>query len=179
MSFSTKPERRQTGAKTNLTPTRGRAPQGERVPGSAPAGAYRNTTLISAIGPERVVGSLVVEGAADTNVFATYLERILLPELSAGDVIVLDNLNVHRSPRVRNLCEAAGVRLLFLPPYSPDLNPIERMFSKLKTALRRLAARTADDLLNAFATALASITADDIRHWFESALRMKSLVPLL
>ena len=87
----------ETGAKTNLTPTHGRAFKGHRVPGSAPACRYRNTTLISAIGPDRIAGSLVVEGACDTAAFVTYLERILLPELSAGDVIVLDNLNVHRA----------------------------------------------------------------------------------
>ena len=127
--------------------------------------------------------SLLVEAACDTAAFATFLEQILLPELSAGDVIVLDNLNGHRAERAPfaagERVVRRGGRLLFLPPCSPDLNPIERMFSKLKTALRSAAARTREALFAAFGNALASVTPDDLHHSCQSAIRTKRLDPLL
>ena len=107
-----------------------------------------------------------VEGAVDGRAFETYVERLLAPELGRGQIVVMDNLPVHKSKRVRRLIEQAGATLLFLPPYSPDMNPIEEAFSKLKAALRKAGARTREALVEATGRALDTITRDDIRGFF-------------
>ncbi len=110
--------------------------------------------------------AMAVEGATDTAAFELYIERFLAPTLRSGQIVVLDNLSVHKSERVRQLIQARGCRLLYLPSYSPDLNPIEQAFSKLKAILRRVQARTIEALQTALAYALAAITTHDARAWF-------------
>lgn len=110
--------------------------------------------------------ALILEGAADTCAFETYIEQLLAPSLQAGQTVVLDNLNIHHGERVRDAIEAKGCHLVFLPSYSPDLSPIEQAFSKLKMCLRRLGARTKEALQDAIAQALETITDQDARHWF-------------
>ena len=111
---------------------------------------------------------MVVDGATTKDVFNAYAEQILLPTLKAGDIVVLDNLSAHKNQEVRDLTESVGAELWFLPPYSPDLNPIEKMWSKIKSILRTLKARTEKALIDAIAKALDAITANDVKGWFES-----------
>lgn len=111
---------------------------------------------------------MTVNGPTDTEVFRTYVRRVLRPTLRPGDLVIMDNLSPHKSELTLALFAAAGASVLFLPPYSPDLNPIEKMWSKLKQSLRRAEARTEADLLQAIAAALASVTAKDAMHWFAS-----------
>ena len=111
---------------------------------------------------------MVVDGATTTDIFEAYVEQILLPTIKAGDIVVLDNLSAHKSQRARELIESVGAELWYLPAYSPDLNPIEKMWSKVKSILRTLKARTKETLIHAIATALEMVTASDAKGWFES-----------
>jgi transposase len=122
--------------------------------------------LVCAIDSGGVKSSMSVEGAVDGRAFEAYLERFLAPELERGQIVVMDNLSVHKSKRVQRLIEQAGAALLFLPPYSPDLNPIEEAFSKLKASLRKAGARTREALVEATGRALDAITLEDIRGFF-------------
>jgi transposase len=145
---------------------RARAPRGQRAVGAAPRNHGPNVTLLAALGPTGVGPSVVVEGATDRLVCAAFVEQFLAPSLRPGQVVVLDNLSAHKGERVRQLIEAAGCRLLFLPAYSPDFNPIELAFAKLKTHLRGVAARTFEVLVAAIGAALDAITAADARGFF-------------
>lgn len=156
----------ESGAKTNMTRTHGRAPRGVRVVEKVPHGHWKTTTMISAVRTSGPLAGAVVSGATDTDVFLTYVEQALVPELRQGDVVVMDNLAPHKHPRVRELIEGAGARVLYLPPYSPDYNPIENMWSKVKSLLRSAAARTHEALLAAISAALAAVTSDDCRGFF-------------
>jgi transposase len=156
----------ESGAKTNMTRTRGRAPRGVRVVEKVPHGHWKTTTMISAIRTSGPLAGAVISGATDTGVFLTYVEQGLVPELHAGDVVVMDNLAPHKHPRVRELIEGVGARVLYLPPYSPDYNPIENMWSKVKSLLRSAAARTHETLLAAITAALAAVTSDDCHGFF-------------
>jgi transposase len=156
----------ETGTKTNMTRRYGRAPAGCRVRDHAPAGHWNTTTLIAAVRPSGPLAPLLLECATDGEVFAAWTEQFLVPSLREGDIVVMDNLTSHKSSRVRALIEAAGARLLYLPPYSPDLNPIEKMWSKIKALLRAAKARTQEALNEAVAAALAAVTPADIRGWF-------------
>ena len=156
----------ESGAKTNLTRTRGRAPRGVRVIERVPHGHWSTTTMISAIRTSGPFAAAVVNGATDSDVFLTYVQHVLTPELSAGDVVILDNLQPHKAAGVRPMIEAAGATLLYLPPYSPDYNPIENMWSKVKQHLRSAAARTFDALQEAVTSALHTITPNDCRGFF-------------
>lgn len=147
-----------------MTPTRGRAPRGERLVESVPFGHWQTSTLIQAIDHQQVVASLVVEGASNLLIFEAFIEQILVPQLKPGDVVILDNLASHKSVRTDALIRAVGAELRFLPPYSPDLNPIEKIFSKLKTFLRRAQARTRDRLWDAIGSAIATITPSDCQN---------------
>jgi transposase len=149
----------ESGAKTNLTRTRGRSPRGKRLKGFAPLGHWHTTTMISAIDLAGVRASMVLDGATDTEAFCVYIEQVLVPTLRGGEIVVMDNLQPHKHPRVRQAIEAAGATLAYLPPYSPDFNPIEPMWSKVKQSLRSTAARTFAALLDAIKAALASIRA--------------------
>jgi transposase len=156
----------ETGAKTNMTRRYGRAPAGRRVHDHAPAGHWNTTTLIAAMGRDGPLAPLLVEGATDAEVFAAWTEQFLVPALKKGDVVVMDNLSSHKSARIRALIEEAGASLLYLPPYSPDLNPIEKMWSKIKALLRGAKARTQEALSQAVASALNAVTDSDIAGWF-------------
>jgi len=149
----------ESGAKTNLTRTRGRSERGKRLKGFAPLGHWHTTTMISAVDLAGVRASMVLDGATDTEAFCVYIERVLAPTLRGGEIVVMDNLQPHKHPRVRQAIEAAGATLAYLPPYSPDFNPIEPMWSKVKQSLRSTAARTFAALLDAIKAALASIRA--------------------
>ncbi len=149
-----------------MTPRYGRAPRGQRVRGAVPRNHGHNTTLIAALRADGMGPVMTIAGAADGPAFVAYVREFLVPTLRPGQIVVLDNLAVHRNAAARRLIEARGCRLLFLPPYSPDFNPIEHAFSKLKECLRRAGARTRDALEAAIADALAAITSADARGWF-------------
>jgi transposase len=154
------------GSNINLTPRYGRAPRGERATGTVPRNTERNTTLIAAMTTAGMGPAMTLEGATDTAAFESYVEHLLVPTLSPGKIVVIDNLSAHRSGRVRALIEAQGCEVWFLPAYSPDLSPIEEAFSKLKALLRRAEARTREALQAAIAHALDRITAQDARGFF-------------
>ena len=156
----------ETWAKTNMTRLRGRAPIGERLIAKAPHGHWKTTTLIAALGIEGMRCSTVVDGPVNARLFEAFVEQVLVPQLRDGDLVVMDNLSSHKTDRTRKLIEAAGTQLLFLPPYSPDLNPIEMIFAKIKQLLRSLACRTRETLWQAMQSVLDQITAADARNCF-------------
>ena len=158
----------ESGAKTNLTRLCGRAPKGERVHASAPGGNWHTTTMISSL---RLAGStacMALEGTTDTESFRAYVGAVLVPTLRPGDIVVMDNLSPHKSDPTLALITNAGARAIFLPAYSPDFNPIEKMWSKVKNLLRGAEARTPDDLITAIGQALAKVTPQDALGWFVS-----------
>jgi transposase len=150
-----------------MVPLRARAPRGQRAHGKAPKNWDKNVTLISSISLEGMGPSMSIEGSADGEAFALYVEHFLCPELKDGQLVVMDNLSSHRGKRVRELIEARGCKLVFLPPYSPDLNPIEEAFSKIKGFIRKAEARTREALVEAMAAAISAVTARDARGFFE------------
>jgi len=156
----------ESGAKTNMMRTRGRAPRGVRVIDKVPHGHWRTTTMISAIRTAGPFAAALVSGATDGDVFLAYVEHALVPELRPGDVVILDNLQPHKATGVRERIEGVGARLLYLPPYSPDFNPIENMWSKVKQHLRSAAARTFEALQAAVWTALDRVTPSDCAGYF-------------
>ena len=131
----------ETWAKTNMAPLRGWAPKGKRLIGRAPHGHWRTMTFIAALRVDRIDAPCVLDGPVNANAFQTYVQHFLVPTLAPGDVVVMDNLSSHKSPAVRKAIRKAGAHLFFLPPYSPDLNPIEQVFAKLKHLLRQAAER--------------------------------------
>jgi transposase len=151
-----------------MTRLRGRAQRGARVHASAPHGHWQTTTMISSIRLDGSTACMTINGATDTEVFRTYVRRVLSPTLRPGDVVIMDNLSPHKSELTLSLIAQTGAEALFLPPYSPDFNPIEKMWSKVKQHLRSAEARTERDLLQSIASALSSVTAKDARHWFAS-----------
>ncbi len=152
-----------------MTRLRGRAPRGERLIDKIPHGHWMTTTLIAALGIEGMRCSTVVDGAVNRDVFEAFVEHVLVPELKPGDVVVMDNLSSHKGGRIRHLIEETGAELRYLPPYSPDLNPIEQVFSKVKQLLRSLAHRTKEALWGAMQTVLDSITPSDAVNCFRHA----------
>lgn len=150
-----------------LTPRYARAPTGERAYGKAPKNWGKNVTLISSITVEGMGPSMSIEGSSDTESFGLYMRDVLAPQLKRAQIIVMDNLSVHRSKWVRELIEERGCELWLLPSYSPDFNPIEEAFSKVKILLRRTAARTLGALFEATAEALSAVSAGDARGYFE------------
>ncbi len=149
-----------------MTRTHARAPLGERATVTEPFHHGSNISVISALGVHGVCAPLTIEGAINSEVFELYVRHLLVPCLRPGNIVLLDNVKFHYAPKAIELIEAAGARVLHLPAYSPDFNPIEGCISKLKTALRSLKARTKRKLTNALAKALALVTEDDIRGWF-------------
>lgn len=145
---------------------RGRAPVGERLIDRTPHGHWKTTTLIAALGVEGIRCSTVVDGAINADVFEAFVAQVLVPELRPGDVVVLDNLSSHKRARTRRLIESAGAELVFLPPYSPDLNPIEMVFAKAKQMLRSLACRTREGLWEAMQSVLDRIAPRDAANCF-------------
>jgi transposase len=156
----------ETGAKTNMTRLRGRIQGGQRLVDSAPAGHWTTTTLVSSVRLDGSTAAMVIEGATDAEVFLQYAKHVLTPGLRPGDIVVMDNLSPHKMPAVIAAIEVCGASVWFLPPYSPDLNPIEKMWSKIKAFLRKAKARTLDALTDAIRDALRAVTTSDILGWF-------------
>jgi transposase len=156
----------ESGAKTNLTRLRGRAPKGQRVHAHSPQGHWNTTTILGSIRLDGSTLCMAVEGAADTEVFQAYVRCVLCPKLRPGDIVVLDNLSPHKSQPTLELIRQAGAQILFLPAYSPDFNPIEKMWSKVKNYLRSAEARTEAALIQGIAAALQTITPQDAMNWF-------------
>jgi transposase len=155
------------GTHTSMTRTRARAPRGQRAYGRVPRNRGKNTTLLASMTLEGGMGpAMAVEGGTDRFVFEAYVEGFLAPSLSAGLIVLLDNLGAHKIERVRELVEARGCEVWFLPSYSPDLNPIEEAFSKVKALLKKAAARTKEALIEAISEALGAVTLEDARGWF-------------
>ncbi len=149
-----------------LVPLRARAPRGQRAFGKAPRNWQNNVTLISSISLEGPGPSMSIEGSADGEAFLLYVERFLCPALKRGQIVVMDNLQVHKMRRVREFIEERGCSLVFLPSYSPDLNPIEEAFSKIKTLLRKAKARSFEALVEASGEALSAVTRQDAHGFF-------------
>jgi transposase len=154
------------GSNIALTPLYARAPKGQRAHGSVPRNRGKNTTLLASLSLSGIGASMIIEGAVNAVAFEAYIEHILAPSLIAGQIVVLDNLSVHKGARVRQLIEARGCELVFLPAYSPDCSPIEETFSKVKAFLRRVGARTQEGLQEAIGQALETVTAQDALGWF-------------
>lgn len=151
---------------TNLVRTYGRSDSGQRCVGSAPQGHWKVMTAVAAVRLDGLTASFTIDCPMDGEVFGVYVDRVLLPTLRPGDVVVMDNLTAHKRPQVKRMIEAAGASVLYLPPYSPDLNPIEMIWSKVKGLLRTIAARTIDALHEAFAVAFTAVTPGDIHGCF-------------
>jgi transposase len=154
------------GTHIGLTPLYARAPKGKRAYGKVPRNRGKNLTLIAALTWTGMGESMLIEGAANAVAFEQYIEKILAPCLTEGQVVLMDNLAAHKSTRVEELIRTRGCQLLFLPSYSPDFSPIEETFSKLKTFLRRAGARTREALSEAITQALRTVTAQDAQGWF-------------
>lgn len=149
-----------------MTRLRGRAPRNRRLLARCPQGHWHTTTMLSALRLDGATTCMTIEGATDAAVFQAYLREMLVPTLKPGDLVVMDNLAAHKTEQAVALIEAAGAKALFLPAYSPDLNPIEMMWSKLKARLRKAEARTSADLQAAIGAALRAVSAQDAAHWF-------------
>lgn len=154
------------GTHTSLASLYAYAPVGERAFFKIPRNRGKNTTLLTSLHAGGIGPSMAVEGATTARVFKTYVEHLLSPALRPGQVVVMDNLGAHRPRRVRELIEESGCELIYLPPYSPDLNPIEGALSKIKHILRKIGARTKETLIEAMGRALAAVSTDDVRGYF-------------
>lgn len=158
----------ESGVQNNMTRFYGRIIGGERLHESAPGGSWDTTTIISSIRFDGSVAAMTVEGATDAEVFKTYISKILCPTLCSNDIVIMDNLSSHKVSGIDEAIKATGATLLYLPPYSPDFNPIEKMWSKIKSVLRRIKARSKEELSMAITAAFKEITGSDARGWFES-----------
>ena len=156
----------ETWAKTNMARTTGYAPRGERLVEAVPHGHWQTTTFVGALRADGFVAPVVIDGAVNGELFRAYVAQHLAPALRPGDVVVMDNLGAHKVAGVREAIEAAGGRLLYLPPYSPDLNPIENAFSKLKRLLRRAAERTVEGLWATIGRLLDEFRPTECRNYF-------------
>jgi transposase len=159
----------EAGCHQALTRLYARAPGGQRAQATRPVNRGRHITMLGGLSLHGLVAAMTVEGFTNGAVFLAFLREVLLPQLRPGQILLLDNLKAHKVAGVADACAAAGVRLLYLPPYSPDLSPIEECWSKVKTLLRAKAARTLEALEQAIAEALAAITRQDARGWFAHA----------
>ncbi|MCK1665736.1 IS630 family transposase, partial [Bradyrhizobium sp. 153] len=155
----------ETWTRTDMAPLRGWAPRGRRLHAKVPHGRWKTMTFLAALRHDRIDAPWFIEGPIDGVSFRTYVAKVLLPVLRPGDIVVLDNLGSHRSKAVRQLIRSAGAKLFFLPKYSPDLNPIEQVFAKLKHLLRKAAARTVDAVCAAIGHALDAFTADECANY--------------
>ena len=149
-----------------MTRLRGRAPRGERLVVKVPHGHWHTTTLIAALGIDGIVCSTTVNAAVNGDMFEAFVEQVLIPELRPGDTVVMDNLSSHKRASTIRKIEAVGAEVQFLPPYSPDLNPIENIFSKVKNRLRSLACRTREQLWEKMQSVLDEVTPQDARNCF-------------
>ena len=155
------------GTNTALSPLYAWAPRGQRARCSVPRNRGKNTTLLASMSVEGMGPTLAVEGTTNREVFEAYVQRVLAPTLRPGQVVVMDNLSAHKGHKVRELIERKRCELLYLPPYSPDLNPIEEAFSKIKGLMRKAGARTREALVEAMGVAISAISAGDARGFFE------------
>jgi transposase len=155
------------GTNTSLSPVYAYSPKGRRAYAEVPRNRGKNTTLLASMSLEGMGPCLAVEGATSATVFESYVEQLLAPTLRRGQIIVVDNLSAHKSERVRELIEARGCELLYLPPYSPDFNPIEEAFSKIKGLLRKAQARSREALVEALGRAISAVSAMDARGFFK------------
>jgi transposase len=156
----------ESGVSTQMTRLYARSKGGARIHETTPDGRWKILTILGAISTRGMIATMTIEAATDREIFLAYLDEVLCPKLQPGDVVVMDNLSSHKVQGVRERIEAAGAQLLYLPPYSPDLNPIEKAWAKLKQLLRTAKARTKEDLDQAIAELLPLLTADDARAWF-------------
>jgi transposase len=147
----------------------GRAPRGQRLRVGIPHGHWKTTTFVAGLRTGGIVAPFVLEGPINRDAFETYVAKVLVPELSPGDSVIMDNLSSHKGPKVRALIEAVGATLLYLPPYSPDFNPIENAFAKFKALLRKAAARTVDALWQAIAQLLDAFSPRECTNYFSAA----------
>jgi transposase len=159
----------ETGASTKMARLRGRSQRGERLVASIPHGHWSTTTFVAGLRLDRIDAPMMLDGPMDGASFLAYVEQILVPTLRPGDIVIMDNLGAHKSNDVREAIEGAGARLMLLPPYSPDFNPIEQAFAKLKALLRKAAARTLEELWTAIAEALKAFTAQECANFFADA----------
>ena len=159
----------ETWAKTNMARTHGRAPRGERLRMGFPHGHWKTTTFVAGLTLRGMIAPFVLSGPINRGAFETYVEKILIPERRPGDIVIMDNLSSHKGQGARQLIEAAGAALLFLPPYSPDFNPIENAFAKLKALLRKAAARTVDGLWSAIGRIAATFSPRECANYFAAA----------
>lgn len=149
--------------------THGRAPRGERLRSPIPHGHWKTTTFVAALRTSGMVAPMVLDGPINGIAFQAYVDQVLVPELEPGDIVVMDNLGSHKGAGIRAAIEAAGASLLYLPPYSPDFNPIESAFAKLKAMLRKAAERTVDGLWNAIGRIIDTVTAKECTNYFAAA----------
>jgi transposase len=157
----------ETWASTNMARRYGRAPLGERLVDAVPHGHWQTTTFVAALRVEGLTAPMVIDGAVNGDLFVAYVEQVLVPTLRPGEVVVLDNLSSHKRAAVRQAIERAGCRLLYLPPYSPDFNPIEPAFAKLKALLRKAAKRTVSELWEFLGQALDAFAPAECRNYFQ------------
>lgn len=159
----------ETWVKTNMAPLRGWAPKGDRLPGAAPFGHWNTSTFIAALRHDRIDAPWVFDGPVNGEIFRTYVEKVLAPTLKPGDIVVMDNLGSHKGEAVRRAIRTAGAHLLFLPPYSPDLNPIEQAFAKLKHWLRDAAARSRETLWRTIGDILDQFSPEECANYILNA----------
>ena len=159
----------ESGLSTNMARRYGRSLMGERCSAPVPHGHWQTTTFVAGLRLTGLDAAMLLDGPMDGDAFEAYLEQVLVPALKPGDTVVMDNLSVHKREQVKTVIEAAGAKLLYLPPYSPDLNPIEQAFSKLKAFLRKAAKRSIEDLWAAVADALKTFTTEECANFFAAA----------
>ena len=159
----------ETWTKTNMAPLRGWAPRGQRFVAKVPHRRWTTTTFVAALRLDRIEAPWLIEGPIDGESFRTYIERVLLPTLREGDIVIMDNLGSHKGKAVRTLIRSTGAKLLFLPKYSPDLNPIEQVFAKLKHLLRKAAARTGETVCAAIGEIPMAYTPEECANYFRNS----------
>ncbi len=159
----------ETWAKTNMTRSHGRAPRGQRLVAKAPHGRWRTLTFLAALRRDRIDAPCVIDGPINGDSFLAYVEQVLIPALKPGDIVIIDNLGSHKGKAVRRAIRAAGAKLFFLPPYSPDLNPIEQVFAKLKTLLRKAAERSVEATWKRIGALLECFTPQECANYFDNA----------
>jgi transposase len=159
----------ETWASTNMARTRGRAPRGERLRAAIPHGHWKTTTFVAGLRNSGMVAPMVLDGPINGIAFQAYVDQVLIPDLRPGDIVIMDNLGSHKRPGIRAAIEAAGASLLYLPPYSPDFNPIENAFAKLKAMLRKAAARTIDSLWSAIGKIIDTFNPTECANYFAAA----------
>lgn len=159
----------ETWVKTNMAPLRGWSPRGTRLPGRAPHGHWKTSTFLAALRIDQITAPCVFDGPINGESFRTYVEQVLLPVLKPGDIVVMDNLGSHKAAAVRTLIRSAGARLLFLPPYSPDLNPIEQVFAKLKHFMRKAAERTLEHTWQRIGELLSAFSPQECANYLQNS----------